>query len=81
VAFDSAGNLYISDFDSHVVRKVNAAGTTISRYAGTGTGGFSGDGGSPLTAQLWNPIGLAVDVQDNLYIGGTVGPPRPLPSG
>lgn len=67
IAVDSAGNLYIADFLGHAVRKVNSSGT-ISTYAGTGTFGFSGDGGSANNAQLNRPFGLAVDSANNLYI-------------
>ncbi len=67
VATDAAGNLYISDFDGHRVRKV-APGGTISTVAGTGLAGFSGDGGPATAAQLAFPAGLALDGANNLYI-------------
>ena len=41
IAFDSAGNLYISDNDNHEVRKVS--GGTMSTIAGTGHGMYCGD--------------------------------------
>ena len=40
----------------------------ISTLAGTGTGGFGGDGGSPTSALLGYPVGLAVDGSGNVYI-------------
>jgi hypothetical protein len=40
---------------------------TISTIAGTGTQGFSGDGGAATSAQLYNPYGVAVDSSGNLY--------------
>ena len=44
VAVDSAGNLYIADADNYRIRKVDTSGI-ITTVAGTGTYGFSGDGG------------------------------------
>lgn len=67
VAMDQNGNLYISDTSNHQVRKVTAAGI-ISRYAGTGFSGFSGDGGQANLAQFNAPGGLTVDSAGNLYV-------------
>lgn len=71
VAFDPAGNLYISEFDGHRVRMVSPAGI-ISTVAGIGIAGFSGDGGPATTAQLAYPAGLALDGAANLYIVDTL---------
>src|SRR5664279_2772055 len=67
LAVDSAGNLYISEFSGHRVRKVTPDGR-ISTAAGTGIAGFRGDGGLATSAQLAFPAGLALDRQGNLYI-------------
>ena len=67
LAFDGAGNLYISDCFNHCIRKVTTAGI-ISTVAGTGTAGYNGDGNVATTAQLSFPDGLAVDNEGNLYI-------------
>ena len=67
VAVDSAGNLYISEFGAHRVRKVTPNGQ-ITTAAGTGVAGFRGDGGSATEAQLAFPTGLAIDRLGNLYI-------------
>lgn len=68
VAVDSAGNLYIPDIYAQVVRKVTASTGIISVYAGTGFGGYSGDGGKATAAQLDEPTYVAVDSNNNLYI-------------
>jgi hypothetical protein len=57
---DGAGNLFITVSGSHSVRKVDPAGT-ISTVAGTGTGGFPGDGGPAVQAQLNRPAGVFGD--------------------
>ena len=67
VALDGTGNLYIADFNNNRIRKVDTSGT-ITTVAGTGTGGFSGDGGPAVNAQLNDPTGVALDGSDNLYI-------------
>ena len=66
VALDGAGNLYIADSSNDRIRKVDTAGN-ISTVAGTGVGGFSGDGGAAGAAQLDSPYGLALDGAGNLY--------------
>ena len=53
---DAAGNLFISDYDNGVVRKVTPAGV-ISTVAGTGVAGYSGDGGAATSAQLIQAVG------------------------
>lgn len=45
-----------------------AAVITIDTVAGTGIGGFSGDGGLATAAQLEGPRGVAVDRSGRLYI-------------
>jgi sugar lactone lactonase YvrE len=44
LAVDAAGTVYFSDYAAHKVRKVDAGGSLVT-VAGTGTAGFSGDGG------------------------------------
>ncbi len=51
VAVDSAGDLYIADFDNDRIRKVSNNGI-ITTVAGSGAYGFSGDGGPATSAQL-----------------------------
>jgi hypothetical protein len=68
VVTDNNGNLYIADNSSHRIRKVVLAAGTISTIAGTGVGGFSGDGGPAVAAQLYNPTHLAIDSAGNIYI-------------
>jgi uncharacterized protein (TIGR03437 family) len=67
VAVDSSGNLYIADTSNHVVRMVNTSGT-ITTFAGTNTGGYSGDGGAAIDAELAFPASVAVDASGNVFI-------------
>jgi sugar lactone lactonase YvrE len=66
---DSAGNLYLSDFFTYSVRKVDTAGT-ITTIAGTGKSGFSGDGGPALQAAFsFGADGsIAVDSSGNILV-------------
>jgi hypothetical protein len=63
----SSGDLFIADAGNHTIRKVNSAGV-ISTVAGSGTQGFSGDGGPATSAQFYTPWGVVVDSAGNLYI-------------
>jgi len=66
LAVDSAGNLYIADYQNNRIRKVS--GGIITTVAGNGLAGFSGDGGPATKASLYLPGGVAVDSAGNLYI-------------
>jgi uncharacterized protein (TIGR03437 family) len=67
IAVDEFGNIYIADLPNNRIRKVDSAGT-ITTFAGTGSPGFSGDGGPASDAQLNGPYGVAVDSEGNVYI-------------
>jgi hypothetical protein len=76
ITVDTAGNLYIADLNNNVIRKVDTSGiiTTIVGNgfdAGTGNGGFSGDGGNATAAELNGPRGIVCDVFGNLFITDT----------
>jgi uncharacterized protein (TIGR03437 family) len=70
LAIDPAGDIYVSEFQGHTVRRIGADGT-ITTVAGTGVAGFSGDGGPAVDAQLNGPAGLALDAAGDLYIVDT----------
>ena len=67
LAADAQGNVYISDGKNNRVRKVNPNGV-VSTFAGSGSGGFDGDGGLASAAQLLNPTSIAVGPEGSLYI-------------
>src|SRR6185295_16345455 len=68
IALDTAGNLLVADTGNNRVRKINLISGGISAFAGTGTAGYSGDGGAATLALLSAPQGVSVDAQNNVYI-------------
>ena len=71
VNLDAAGNIYISDSNNNVIRKVDATSQIITTIAGKGTADFSGDGGPATQAELDYPEGIWVDRGGNLFIVDT----------
>ena len=70
VATDSAGNVYFTDVNNEVIRKVDTNGN-ISTIAGTPLlEGSKGDRGPATSAQLGLHVGsgLAVDAAGNVYV-------------
>ena len=67
LAVDAEGAVFISDRDNQRVRRVDPDGT-IETVAGTGTYGYSGDGGPATSAKLSGPRGLAIGPDGTLYI-------------
>ena len=65
VAVDAAGNVYFGSV--HSVFKVDPSGG-MTRIAGTGRYGYSGDGGPATNAQLSYPAGIAIDAAGNLFV-------------
>jgi hypothetical protein len=70
VAVTADGGFLVADTGNSVVRKVSAAGV-ITRVAGTGTRGNSGDDGPATEAQLRSPNGVAVTADGGFLITDT----------
>lgn len=68
VAVDTLGNVYISDNTNHRIRKIAAGSGIISTIAGTGIGGYIGDGMAATSSEIQYPGGLALDLAGNIYI-------------
>jgi uncharacterized protein (TIGR03437 family) len=66
IVLDSSGNIYFADGGNHRVRKISNG--TITTFAGNGTAGYTGDGGAATSAELDNPVGVALDFSGNLFI-------------
>jgi trimeric autotransporter adhesin len=65
VATAGNGDIYVADQGNFRVLKISRG--EITRVAGNGTPGSSGDGGPALDAQVM-PYGVAVDSAGNLYV-------------
>ena len=65
-------NIYVSDYGSHKVRRIEAAAQpgdgTVTTFVGTGEAGYDGDGVPGAAAQLRFPSGLALDASEALLI-------------
>ncbi len=64
---DGSGNVFFGEDGDYRVRKIDATGI-ITTYAGTGTGGYSGDGGPATAAQINSPTDVCFDAAGNTYI-------------
>jgi len=67
LAVDAQDQLYVAEPNNARVRVIAKNGT-ISTFAGTGTPGYSGEGGPAVQAQLNQPVDLAFDAAGNLYV-------------
>jgi hypothetical protein len=69
VAVDSSGNVFVTDGANRTIRKVTPAGvvTTVAGLAGS-QGSADGTG---IDARFSEPLGVAVDRADNVYVADT----------
>jgi hypothetical protein len=67
LATDRSGNVYIGDWENRRIRMVDISTGIVTTYAGNGTDGYSGDGGTAIAAQISKPTALSFDSCDNLY--------------
>ncbi len=65
LAVDSSGNIYVSDYNNHLIRKVTASGV-VTTFAGTGSPGNTD--GTGTAASFSFPAALAIDGAGNLYV-------------
>lgn len=69
IAVNVSGDLFIADSAADRIRRVSNG--VITTVAGTGSRGFSGDGGLATGATLWAPQLVATVPAGNLYIHDT----------
>lgn len=67
LAVDNNGNIFIADGYNERVRRIDAGGT-ITTLAGTGTAGYTGDGGPASMALLNHPYCVALGPSNDLLI-------------
>lgn len=70
MAQDRQGNIFLTLREGNAVYCIDADTQRIHHVAGTGKGGYTGDGGNALLADLAGPKGIAVD-QDRVFIADT----------
>ncbi len=71
LAIDAAGDIYIADNTANIVYAVYAIisnGTNINPVIGTGTAGYTGDGGPSIDATIHAPLGIALDGSSDLFV-------------
>ena len=66
IAIGPDGDLYVADRNSHLIRRVTAAGV-VTTYAGSAGSGYLD--GAPLTAKFNNPFGVAVAANGDVLVG------------
>ena len=67
ICVDMAGNIYFADNGNARIRKITASTGTISTIAGTGTAGYSGDGGPATAATIQDSYAMCVDKSGNVF--------------
>lgn len=70
LAADASGNLFFFNSFTHTLHKLDARGT-ITKVAGSGTEGYSGDGGPAVHAQL-HQGGIAVNARGEIYVSDPI---------
>ncbi len=70
LAFDETGDLYLTLREGNAVYRIDMRNRTLHHVAGTGKGGYRGDGGDAKTADLAGPKGISV-TRAALYIADT----------
>ncbi len=68
LVFTADSNLIVADGNNSVICRIDLSEGIIRHVAGTGSAGFSGDGGPATAAELQLPYSIALDGDQNLFI-------------
>ena len=68
---DADGNVYLALREGNAVFKIDRRTRRLSRIAGTGETGYSGDGGPAVAAKLNGPKAVAYSPDQSVYIADT----------
>ncbi|MEC4888664.1 MAG: hypothetical protein RI101_01260 [Nitrospira sp.] len=71
IALDRDGHLFLTDSDSHLIRRWDRDTRVVTRVAGIGAASYSGDGGSALEASLCYPFGIVADREGVVFVADT----------
>ena len=71
LSFDKDSNLYFAAFSEDKIFKFTASSGIITTAAGTGVGGYGGDGGQATSAMLNGPTGVTLDTTGNICFADT----------
>lgn len=67
IAMDAAGNMFVTDFGSHVIRKITPQGVVTTPFGKRNTTGHADGKGNDATFSF--PVGIAIDSSGSLYVG------------
>jgi sugar lactone lactonase YvrE len=70
VAFDKQGNWYVCEHKGERIVRIDNAGKA-SVLAGTGQTGYSGDGGAASQATMFDPHGIVITANQQMYVADT----------
>jgi sugar lactone lactonase YvrE len=70
VAFDKQGNWYVCEHKGERIVRIDNAGNAAV-LAGTGQTGYSGDGGKATQATLFDPHGIVITADQQMYVADT----------
>jgi sugar lactone lactonase YvrE len=71
LAIGAAGDVFVGDYWGYRVWRIDGSSGDVIALAGTGTGGFSGDGGPATAADISNVSKIALDESGNVLLADT----------